>query len=160
MHTDTHTHTHTHTHTRTHASHPLRPRLPAPRAQAAASSSSGAASSHSGKAFLHDFCMSIPYATLALVAGLVFTCLGRREAAVHMAGAGAVVCLASILSLKEWRSGNSSMPFTLMSAGAVPRDAPPRPAPTCSQLVACSPGPGPLAAHGAPAPLVDGHRHA
>jgi hypothetical protein len=83
-----------------------------PTAQAAAT---GAGSRH---AVLHDFCMSIPYGSIAAAGGLVSLLFGAGALGWQVAAAGAAVLAASVLSLKTWKAGGSSLPFTLASAGA------------------------------------------
>lgn len=72
---------------------------------------------HAGHAFLHDFCMSIPYGALTLVGGGVSAAMGAQQLGLQLAGAGAAVCAASVLSLRAWRSGGQSTPYTFVSAG-------------------------------------------
>lgn len=71
-------------------------------------------------AVLHDFCMTIPYGTVAGVGGLVSLLFGAEALGWQVAGAGAVVLLSSVLSLNVWRSGGAAQPFTLLSAGRLP----------------------------------------
>ncbi len=82
-----------------------------------ASSSSSAADSHAGHAFLHDFCMAIPYGALALVAAAVLLSIGAKQAATSLAVGGVVVGGASVLSLKNWKVQASCTPMTLVSGG-------------------------------------------
>ena len=78
----------------------------APRAAAGdAPAAAAAASSHaSGRhAFLHDFCMCIPYGALLLAGGLVAKLFGWGQPAVVMAVIGALqVPQAGSLCLKGW----------------------------------------------------------
>ncbi|KAI8469018.1 MAG: hypothetical protein J3K34DRAFT_470342 [Monoraphidium minutum] len=69
-------------------------------------------------AVLHDFCMTLPYGALAAAGGLASLLLGAQAAGWQVAGAGAAVLLASALSLKAWRAGGSSLPYTLVSGAA------------------------------------------
>jgi hypothetical protein len=75
--------------------------------------------SHAGHAFLHDFCMTIPYGALVAAGGLVSLFFGASSLGMQVAGAGAVVCASSVCSLKSWKAGGSSTLFTLASAGTI-----------------------------------------
>lgn len=72
---------------------------------------------HAGHAMLHDFCMTIPYGGIALVSGLVAFVFKATTAGMQLSGAGAVISLCSVLSLKTWKTGGSSTPYTLLSGG-------------------------------------------
>lgn len=95
-----------------HARSPAHARTPA------AHQASGE-SSHAGRAVLHDFCMTIPYSAGALVCALVAAVVKVPAVGVLLAGAGAIIALCSVLSLKTWKAGGSSTPYTLVSAGAL-----------------------------------------
>lgn len=73
--------------------------------------------SHAGHAVLHDFCMTIPYGGIAMLSGLVAFVFKASSVGTQLAGAGAVVSLASVLSLRSWRSGGATAPYTLVSGG-------------------------------------------
>jgi hypothetical protein len=75
-------------------------------------------SDHAGHAFLHDFCMTIPFGAIALVSAGALTALGAAQTAVPVALCGLAVVIASVLSLKSWRINEQSFPYTLISAGA------------------------------------------
>ncbi|KAJ9513582.1 hypothetical protein QJQ45_006111 [Haematococcus lacustris] len=78
-----------------------------------------ASNSHAGHAFLHDFCMTIPYGVVALLASVVALFLGTamKPLALPLAGAGVVALACSSFSLKTWKQGQSTAPFTMLSAG-------------------------------------------
>lgn len=69
-------------------------------------------------AFLHDFCMSIPYGAVAIVAGLALFALGHTNMASVATVTGGTVAMASVLSLKEWKAGGSSSTYALTTASA------------------------------------------
>ncbi len=87
------------------------------------SASNGAAAgsdSHAGYAVLHDFCMTLPYGTVALLVGVVSFFVGSavlKSLAVPLAGVGAGTLALAVLSLKGWKQGKSSAPYTLLTAG-------------------------------------------
>lgn len=85
--------------------------------QASSSSSVPSDSSHAGHAFLHDFCMSLPYAAISMIAATALSCLGAKQAAVPLFIGGATVAIASILSLKKWKADKSSSVLTLLIGG-------------------------------------------
>jgi hypothetical protein len=70
-----------------------------------------------GHAVLHDFCMCIPYGGITAVAGVAMLVLGAQQLGMQLAAAGAAVVAASVLSLRTWKAGGSSTPFTLASTG-------------------------------------------
>ena len=82
-----------------------------------------ATASEGRHAVLHDFCMTIPYGSIASAGGLVSLLFGAQALGWQVAGAGAAVLLCSVMSLKAWRSGGTHLPYTLLSAGA-PRVSP------------------------------------
>jgi hypothetical protein len=61
--------------------------------------------------------MTIPYGAIALLSGLVALVFKAPAVGVQLAGAGGVVSLCSVLSLKSWKAGGGSTPYTLISAG-------------------------------------------
>lgn len=75
--------------------------------------------SHAGHAKLHDFCMTIPYGAIALFSGLVALVFKAPAVGVQLAGAGGVVSICSVLSLKSWKAGGGSTLYTLTSAGVL-----------------------------------------
>jgi hypothetical protein len=84
------------------------------------SSSSSSSNSHAGHAFLHDFCMTIPYGGIAALSGLLAFAFKAPAVGLQLAAVAAVVALCSILSLKSWKAGGSSTAYTLVSAGTFP----------------------------------------
>lgn len=82
------------------------------------SDSGSSGDSHKGHAFLHDFCMSIPYGAIAVFAGVALYVLGLTDLAGVAVVSGGTCAMASVLSLKEWKAGGSSTTYTLTSAGA------------------------------------------
>eukprot|EP00200_Dunaliella_tertiolecta_P002886 CAMPEP_0202349894 /NCGR_PEP_ID=MMETSP1126-20121109/7189_1 /ASSEMBLY_ACC=CAM_ASM_000457 /TAXON_ID=3047 /ORGANISM="Dunaliella tertiolecta, Strain CCMP1320" /LENGTH=230 /DNA_ID=CAMNT_0048941767 /DNA_START=100 /DNA_END=791 /DNA_ORIENTATION=+ len=75
---------------------------------------------HAGHAILHDFCMMIPYGTLAILASLVmfFAAAPLRMLALPLAAAGSTALATSVLSLQRWRQGLQSAPLTLATAAS------------------------------------------
>lgn len=70
-------------------------------------------------AFLHDFCMCIPYGGLVTLGGLVMMLFGVGQVAKLIAGAGVSMLVLSTLSLKSWRAQQPvAKLFTLLEAGA------------------------------------------
>ncbi|XP_071686532.1 protein FATTY ACID EXPORT 1, chloroplastic-like isoform X2 [Rutidosis leptorrhynchoides] len=67
---------------------------------------------------IHDFCFGIPYGGIVLIGGLVGYIFSRNTAVLMTGGlyGGAVLAL-SILSLKIWSQGQSSIPFILGQTG-------------------------------------------
>ncbi|KAI3667368.1 hypothetical protein L6452_42424 [Arctium lappa] len=67
---------------------------------------------------IHDFCFGIPYGGIVLSGGLVGFIFSRNPATLINGGlyGGGLLAL-SILSLKIWRQGQSSLPFILGQAG-------------------------------------------
>ncbi|GAX75915.1 hypothetical protein CEUSTIGMA_g3358.t1 [Chlamydomonas eustigma] len=72
---------------------------------------------HAGHAFLHDFCMSIPYSGITLLGAAVIFILQAQMISVPLVLGGLIVAVASILSLGEWRKGNSSTLQTFVAGG-------------------------------------------
>ena len=68
-------------------------------------------------AFLHDFCMIIPYSGIVVLAGLVSIPFGSGWRGVLLAAAGALELAISVKSLKQFQEEKKSTPYTLMSAG-------------------------------------------
>lgn len=66
-------------------------------------------------AFLHDFCMQIPYGGIVVLSGLVLGVKGPLAAGVllSLTGMGVLMCARS--SLKAWKAGRPSTYYTLMS---------------------------------------------
>jgi hypothetical protein len=69
-------------------------------------------------AALHDFCMCIPYGALLLAGGAASLLTGGSKAGAALCLFGAVHALLAALSLRAWKRGASSAPYTLLSAGA------------------------------------------
>lgn len=88
-------------------------------AAASLSSSDGedAAVAGARHAFLHDFCMCIPYGALLLAGGLAGKLCGWGQPAAVMAVLGAAQVVLSNLSLRAWRAGKATTPITLSEAG-------------------------------------------
>jgi hypothetical protein len=72
---------------------------------------------HSRFAILHDFCMCIPYGMIVTFGGMLALLFGGGLGALAVAGAGVALLIASARSLKCWKDGRSSAPWTLASAG-------------------------------------------
>jgi hypothetical protein len=73
---------------------------------------------HGRHAALHDFCMCIPYGALLLAGGAASLLTGGSTAGAALCLFGAVHELLAALSLRAWKRGASSAPYTLLSAGA------------------------------------------
>jgi hypothetical protein len=104
-------------------SQPARQRHQAAKAAAQQSDAPGSSlqaatgnSSHKGHAFLHDFCMSIPYGMLIVALGLLTLVLGdRRHGALVLLG-GVAILGSTTCSLIQWRAQKPSRLFTAASA--------------------------------------------
>lgn len=81
------------------------------------SSSEAGQDSHKGHAFLHDFCMTIPFGIACVVAGVAIVALGAQTIGMQLLSAGAATAMCSILSLQAWKKGGSSTLYTAVSAG-------------------------------------------
>lgn len=81
------------------------------------SSSEAQQDSHKGHAFLHDFCMTIPFGIACVVAGVAIVALGSQTIGMQLLSAGAATAMCSILSLQAWKKGGSSTLYTAVSAG-------------------------------------------
>mmetsp|Transcript_20396 Transcript_20396/g.36617 ORF Transcript_20396/g.36617 Transcript_20396/m.36617 type:complete len:205 (-) Transcript_20396:523-1137(-) len=68
-------------------------------------------------AFLHDFCITIPYGAFVLVNAIIFYLAGLVDLAAVSAVSSATIAMASVLSLKTWRRDESSTMYTLVAAG-------------------------------------------
>ena len=68
-------------------------------------------------AALHDFCMCIPYGALLLAGGLVSLGTGGGSAGAALCLFGCAHSLLAVLSLRAWKRGASSAPYTALSAG-------------------------------------------
>eukprot|EP00879_Flechtneria_rotunda_P033307 GHRR01036875.1.p1 GENE.GHRR01036875.1~~GHRR01036875.1.p1 ORF type:complete len:212 (+),score=37.46 GHRR01036875.1:295-930(+) len=77
----------------------------------------GAGGGHAGHAKLHDFCMTIPYGGIALLSGVVAALFKAQTMGLQLLGAGVVICLSSVFSLRTWKAGGRSTLYTLVSAG-------------------------------------------
>ncbi|KAL3150493.1 hypothetical protein ABBQ32_000314 [Trebouxia sp. C0010 RCD-2024] len=73
-------------------------------------------------AILHDFCMSIPFGSIVLAAGVVSLMFGSGKQGLGFVLAGAGILAAAFFSLVQWRAQRPSTAFTLISAGK--RDQP------------------------------------
>ncbi len=85
--------------------------------QASSPSSLSDNDGHAGHAFLHDFCMSLPYSGLAAAAAVALAVMGATQAAVQVAMGTAIVAVTAVLSLKQWKVDKSSAPLTLITGG-------------------------------------------
>lgn len=63
--------------------------------------------------------MGIPYGAAAAAAGLGSLLFGAGALGWQVAAAGAAVLAASAMSLRTWRSGGATAPYTLASAGEI-----------------------------------------
>lgn len=79
------------------------------------------ASSRGGHAFLHDFCMTIPYGMGVGAAGILSLCFRAYTPSLVLLGAATAVEFLAVLSLKRWQQQQGSQLFTAISAGAVLR---------------------------------------
>ncbi|KAG1658521.1 hypothetical protein FOA52_009865 [Chlamydomonas sp. UWO 241] len=86
--------------------------------QASSSASPPGDEPHAGHAFLHDFCMSIPYGALVIAAGVVAFALGAQSLLLPVCGGGAVALVCSVLSLQAWKAREDSTPYTVMAGGS------------------------------------------
>lgn len=102
------------------------PHNPAPPATLQAQAAAGAADAEpapppppAGRhAFLHDFCLCIPYGGLIALCGLVMKLFGGGQTALLIAGAGVAEMALSALSLKAWRARQPVAGlFTVLEAG-------------------------------------------
>ncbi|WIA13385.1 hypothetical protein OEZ85_006965 [Tetradesmus obliquus] len=73
---------------------------------------------HAGHAKLHDFCMTIPYGGIALLSGVLALVFKAPAVGLQLVGAGVVISLCSLLSIKAWKGRSSSTPYTLVCAGS------------------------------------------
>ncbi len=89
---------------------------------------SSEAAQHGGRhAFLHDFCMVIPYSIIIAAAGLVTLVFGSRTAGVQLLLGGVVMGGAAFSSLRRWKRQLPSRLVTTFAAGA----------PSCSSRSGC-----------------------
>ncbi|KAF8058107.1 FAX1 [Scenedesmus sp. PABB004] len=86
-------------------------------ARGAALRAAASGDGHAGHAKLHDFCMTIPYGGLALLSGVLAMALKASGVGLLLLGAGALISAASVLSLRSWKGGGGSAPYTLACAG-------------------------------------------
>lgn len=68
-------------------------------------------------AIVHDFCMSIPFGSIVLAAGIVSLLFGSGRQGLAFALAGIGILVAAFFSLVQWRAQRPSTAFTLVSAG-------------------------------------------
>lgn len=61
--------------------------------------------------------MSLPYAALAAAAAVALAVLGSGQAASRIGIGAALVAVASVLSLNQWRANQSSALMTLVIGG-------------------------------------------
>jgi hypothetical protein len=62
--------------------------------------------------------MTIPYGGIALLSGVLALVFKAQAVGLQLLGAGAVISLCSVLSIKAWKGRSSSTPYTLVCAGA------------------------------------------
>jgi hypothetical protein len=70
--------------------------------------------------------MALPYGAIAAAGGLGSLFFGAAALGWQVAGAGAAVLASAALSLRAWKGGGSSLPYTLVSAGACVEGGRPR----------------------------------
>ncbi|MEW5318252.1 MAG: hypothetical protein WDW38_009487 [Sanguina aurantia] len=80
------------------------------------SSSDAKQDSHKGHAFLHDFCMTIPFGAATVIVGIAVAVLGAQTIGMQLLSAGAATAMCSVLSLQAWKKGGSSTLYTTVSA--------------------------------------------
>ena len=73
--------------------------------------------SHEGHAFLHDFCMAIPYGMGMTMTGLGSLLFGAGSNGFLVAGLAAALLALTFLSLIQWRARRPSKALTLAQAG-------------------------------------------
>jgi hypothetical protein len=61
--------------------------------------------------------MTIPYGGIALLSGVLALVFKAPAVGLQLVGAGAVISLCSVLSIKAWKGRSSSTPYTLVCAG-------------------------------------------
>ena len=111
------------------AESPASGRGPAARAAggAAAGASGGAEGAPSRYAFLHDFCMGMPYGLLALLAGVALAALLGglgRSVGLALALGGMATLAVSAASIRRWKAGGDSrFPHTVALLGVAAGEA-------------------------------------
>jgi len=68
-------------------------------------------------AFLHDFCMAIPYGMGVGVTGIVALFFKQYNTGLTLLGAAAAILSLAVLSLRTWSQQKDSRLFTTLSAG-------------------------------------------
>mmetsp|Transcript_26621 Transcript_26621/g.36751 ORF Transcript_26621/g.36751 Transcript_26621/m.36751 type:complete len:207 (+) Transcript_26621:57-677(+) len=67
-------------------------------------------------AYMHDFCLTIPYGIFLLLGGVVGgIAAGSMKSLMMGGGGGAMLTALGFLSLRTWKSGKSCTPYTLGS---------------------------------------------
>lgn len=61
--------------------------------------------------------MTIPYGGIALLSGVLALVFKAPAVGLHLVGAGMVISLCSVLSIKAWKGSSSSTPYTFICAG-------------------------------------------
>jgi hypothetical protein len=61
--------------------------------------------------------MTIPYCGIALLSGVLALVFKAPAVGLQLVGAGAVISLCSVLSIKAWKGRSSSTPYTMVCAG-------------------------------------------
>lgn len=72
--------------------------------------------SHQGHAFLHDFCMAIPYGIAVALAGAVALCLKQVSLGFALICSAAAIEYMAALSIKRWKRRGTSASLTAATA--------------------------------------------
>lgn len=75
-------------------------------------------STESGHAFLHDFCVAIPYSVVTGALAVVAYLQQAGSIATTLLAAAIAASSLTYLSLQNWKVGKPCKPYTLLSAGA------------------------------------------
>lgn len=76
----------------------------------------GTKDSHQGHAFLHDFCMAIPYGIAVALAGTVALCLKQVSLGFALICSAAAIEYIAALSIKRWKQRGTSASLTAATA--------------------------------------------
>lgn len=69
-------------------------------------------------AYMHDFCLTIPYGFVVAAGGIVGGLVaGSMKSLMMGGGSGAILMVLGFLSLFGWKQGKSSTPITVVSLG-------------------------------------------
>ena len=74
-------------------------------------------STDSGHAFLHDFCVTIPYGSVVGVLAVIAYLQHTGSLATTLLAASLSVLSLTYLSLQNWRARKPCRPYTLLTAG-------------------------------------------